>query len=596
MAPILETRILFFFACYVALKIVFLTFVGPHRSSLRDVPGPNPQSAWWGSLAEAFDAGPGVAFSRWTKQYGGAVRFRTVFGSDALVISDPAALHHILVSRSYDFIKPIGNVAAISDIGGMGLISVEGDSHRRQKKLMLPAFSPNALKELSPILLDKAKLLRDSWVHLVENSVVEEEAYPTGEQAQRARLSMPDKEAIVELNAWFNKYTMDIIGLAGFGYTFDTLRSNSTTLSDSWECMSTRVAAKPTPPAFVLSRLLKALARAGRKIDLERYIPSTRIQVDRKLRLALQEESQRIIEAKIKEVEAEGKESMEGSKDLIAILLRANWGEEKQPLTTEELRGQMMTILLAGHETTSNALTSALHLFALYPDVQAELREELSAAHKSAEEGGVELDYQDIDKLEYLDAVVHELLRVEPSVSVTTREPIVPTVLPLSRPIPSATKPGETLSHIPLKKGQQLMLSIYAANRSTELYGVDAEEFRPERWLERDEKGEKKIKAGQAGLYGLTTFLNGCVSFLSLLSIFPSRSPAFARSARGCIGYKFAIMEIKAALATLLPTFTFALRAPDMKVERRAEIVTRTLIEGEQQMGPRMVLRIGFAQ
>ncbi|GAA5888489.1 hypothetical protein JCM6882_008640 [Rhodosporidiobolus microsporus] len=593
MAPSLETlspsqvlatsgsvlgQTILFFACYIALKLLYSTYISPRFSPLRDVPGPKPSAAWSGAMQESFSYGPGVAFAKWVKQFGGAVRFPVYFGKEHLVLTDPGALNHMFVKRSYEYVKPPLNAALIGDIAGDGLLVVEGDDHRRHKKLMVPAFSPAHLRELLPILFDKSKKVRDAWTKLVETEDVDPVAFKTAAQAKAARRTAGEngeKEAFVEVHSWFNKLTLDIIGLAGFGYSFDTLSAESTTLSSTWDAISTRVASVPTPWSFLYTRILRALALAGRSRNLDQYIPNARVQADRRLRVALEKESRGIIEEKIRETEIEGKEGLQESKDLIALLLRANWGESKAPLSTEELRAEMMNILLAGHETTSNQLAWTLHYFTRYPDVQTKLRDELRAALKEAQDDGrEELDYSEIDKLEYLDAVVNESLRVEPSIPITTRQATTDDHIPLSRPIPSATHPGSTISSIAVKKGQQFVIPIYAANRNRDLFGEDADEFRPERWLEKDEKGER-IMQGGSGHFGAFTFLQG---------------------PRSCIGYKLANMELKVALAVLLPVFTFAPRDANTQIERRAELVTRSLIVGEEEMGPRMVLKVGLAQ
>ncbi|GAA5869496.1 hypothetical protein JCM8547_001505 [Rhodosporidiobolus lusitaniae] len=565
-------RALLILPVYIILKLVFLTFVGPRLSSIRAVPGPKPKSAWTGSLGETLDLGPGVAFDKYRAEFGGAVKLQTVFGNDALIITDPAALQHVLVEKSYDYVKPKLTAASIGDLSGPGLVVLEGDSHRRQRKLMLPSFSPSHMRDLAPIITEKSQILRDQWLKLVKEGAVEASTFKTVSQCDKAQRALGKNEAILDVMNWFNSFALDVIGLAGFGHEFDNLNSQSSTLSDSWHCFANRVQQKPTPVSFLTTRLLRTVAIALRPSGLERFIPSRRIQVDRKLRMDMEEESRKIIEEKVKDVKEEGKVTMEGKKDLIALLLRANWGDAKAHLTNEELRAEMMTILLAGHETTSNALTWLAYNFAKYPQVEKKLREELVAAQAAAEEGGrEEIDLNELEKLEYLEAVIREMFRFEPSIPVSSRQALQPDVIPLSIPIPSATNPSETLSSIPIKKGQQIVVPIYAANRSKELYGEDADEFRPERWIETDEKGERKIKGG-SGLYGMMTFLQG---------------------PRGCIGYKFAILEMKIALSILLPTFTFSLRDPDMHVERRAEIVSRAIVDGDNLAMP---LRVGLVQ
>ncbi|GAA6020392.1 hypothetical protein JCM10207_002092 [Rhodosporidiobolus poonsookiae] len=557
-----------YFALYVVLKIAYKTFIAPRFSSLRSIPGPKLTSAWSGALGEMCEAAPGVAFNNWRRRFGDLVRFRTIFGQEALVLTDPTALNHVLVTRSYDYVKPGISRMALGAVTGPGIFLAEGDVHRRQKKLMLPAFSPAHLRDLSYIVFDKTNEMIDKWTKLAENSTVEEKTYKTEELRQQAQQTAKPNEAVLEVHSWLSALTLDVIGLAGFGYKFDTLSANSSTLSNSWQCMSARVSSKPTPIKLLLTLLILTLKHVGRRFDVERFIPNERVQSDRRLLQALEEESRRIMVDKQKVVEAEGKESMDESKDLIAILLRANWGEAKAPLSPEELRAALTTFLLAGHETSSNQVSWALYYFCRTPRVHDKLREEVRAAQADGE-----LDWTAIDKLEYLDAVVHEILRFEPVAPTARREATTDDVLPLSKPVQSATDPSKSISSVPIKKGQQLFLPVYAVHRNPDVYGEDADEFRPERWLETDEEGHKKIKG--TGMYGVMTFLNG---------------------PRGCIGYRLAIMEVKIMLALLLSKFTFSLREPDMRAERRAELITRSLIVGEEEMGPRMVLRVGLAK
>lgn len=96
-------------------------------------------------------------------------------------------------------------------------------------------------------------------------------------------------------------------------------------------------------------------------------------------------------------------------------------------------------------------------------------------------------------------------------------------VIPLSVPVKSATDPSQTIDHIVVRKGQSISIGVYAANRDKSIFGDDADDFRPERWLDDDNKIETKV----GGWSGLMTFLAG---------------------PRACIGYKFALLEFKACV------------------------------------------------
>ncbi|GAA6021291.1 hypothetical protein JCM10207_002686 [Rhodosporidiobolus poonsookiae] len=570
-AVFLPAYVLLSVIAYYLVKLAYSTFIGHYFAPLRDLPGPIDRSFWAGALPEAFEQEPGITFNRWVRKYGGAIRFKTLVGNDALLLSDPFALNHVLLSNPYGYVKPEVAGSSASDIVGHGLFTAEGEDHRRQRKIMTPAFSMAHLREYTYVIFDKTRELSDQWRKIVEESVVEEAAFKCPEKRREAQEAVAPNEAVIEVNSWLSALTLDVIGLIGFGHNFDTLSSKSSVLSSAYKCMSTRVKSKNSAFKLLRTQVFLWMKRVGRavNVDVARWIPDPRMQADRKLRKTLEEESRRIMLEKREAIKIEGEESLQDSKDLIARLIRASSGEDaKSTLSGEELRGALMTFLLVGHETTSNQLgIGCTYYLARYPQVQKKLRDELRAAQ---EEHGGQLDWQAVDKLEYLDAVVHELLRCEPVAPLTWREAIADDVVPLGKPVESVRMPGKALSHLPIRKGQQIMFPLYAMNRNPELYGEDAEEFRPERWLEI---GDKKIKG--TGLYNLMTFFNG---------------------ARGCIGYNLAIMEIKIALAVLVPVFSFAPRDPDMTIERRAELVARPLIEGEKDLGPRMVLRVALAE
>ena len=198
-------------------------------------------------------------------------------------------------------------------------------------------------------------------------------------------------------------------------------------------------------------------------------------------------------------------------------------------------------MLIAGHETTSTALTWTLWMLAKAPEVQAKLRCEVRKARvESSSEGLDDLDSRVLDSLPYLDAVTvrlappftlsslsfltcaplrsqRECIRLEPPVTSTIRQAAHDDFIPLSKPIPSASDPRRTIASIPVKKGQFIFIPIRAVGLSRDVFGDDAHEFRPERWVESDEGTGKKIEGG-VGLTG--------------------NNLSFLAGPMGCIGYK----------------------------------------------------------
>ena len=187
-----------------------------------------------------------------------------------------------------------------------------------------------------------------------------------------------------------------------------------------------------------------------------------------------------------------------------------------------ELVDQCMTFLVAGHETTAVALTWAAWLLARHPAREARLVDELHAhARQQGEEGGGDGDGRwsmaGLARLPYLDAVCKEALRLFPPAPLTFREAAADDALP-----------GGTR----VAKGTVLFLSPGVMGRLPRFWGDDADAFRPERWLGAATKGK---------------------AFPPPFAFLP-----FLAGERGCIGQRFALLEMKAVLAALLPRFALA--------------------------------------
>ncbi|GAA5971155.1 hypothetical protein JCM11641_004165 [Rhodosporidiobolus odoratus] len=560
------------------LYIVVQTVIRPRRSSLRDLPGPPPDSFFFGSMARIFAEEPGESHVRWMKQYGGAFRYSAIAGDQRLVINDPTALNYILLSNAYDYPKPEEVRGELAMILGKGILFAEGDDHRRQRRILQPAFGAGHLRELLPLFFEYSYKLRDIWKDLVTSDALDETAWKNAAAAEAYQAKHPEGEIVLEVSKWLSRLTLDIIGLAGFGYPFHALDQETTALGTAFTTMfSPRMASKPMTVGKVLvGRVIGTIAQALPILKIASWIPHPRFKAIRDGFRILQEESLKIIESKQGEVEKDGLESLRGSKDLIALLLKSMESEGKSSMTTTELRGQLTTFLLAGHETTSTSLGWTLHALSRFPEKQERLREEIRAARvKALSEGREELEQHELESLPYLDAVTREVLRLDSPVSATIRRAAHDDLIPLSSPIPSALDPTKTISHITVKAGQTVFIAVRAVNENPKIFGEDAHEFRPERWLESETDAGKKIE-GNVGVYSnMLTFLAG---------------------PRSCIGYRFALLELKSILSVLLDDFEFAPRNDDLKIRRRSQIVTRPLIVGEEELGCRMPLKVRLAK
>lgn len=137
-------------------------------------------------------------------------------------------------------------------------------------------------------------------------------------------------------------------------------------------------------------------------------------------------------------------------------------------------------------------------MLARKPEIQDKLRAEVRSAKERTGQDDLHMD--DINSLEYMDAVVREILRLESPVSITIRTSAQDDMVPLSKPVQG--RQG-SMSSVPISKGTTIMIPIVAVNRDPAVWGEDAHEFKPERWSKQD------IGAG-VGVYSrMLTFLAG---------------------------------------------------------------------------------------
>jgi cytochrome P450 len=187
---------------------------------------------------------------------------------------------------------------------------------------------------------------------------------------------------------------------------------------------------------------------------------------------------------------------------------------------------EIPTFLLAGHETTSNLMTWVLLQLAFNPSVQTALREECRAnplptsSHDSDPLDAADLSA--LDKLPLLDAVIRETLRQCSPVTSVGRAAVKDDIIPLAKSFVDCD--GIIRDSIHIKKGDALYIPIKVINNSVDLWGPDAEEWKPERWMPGHEHpGVPTTVKGIPGVWGnMLSFLGG---------------------GRACIGFRFSIYE-----------------------------------------------------
>uniref|UniRef100_U9U106 Cytochrome P450 n=1 Tax=Rhizophagus irregularis (strain DAOM 181602 / DAOM 197198 / MUCL 43194) TaxID=747089 RepID=U9U106_RHIID len=242
----------------------------------------------------------------------------------------------------------------------------------------------------------------------------------------------------VNLTPYISKTTLDIIGLVGFSYEFNSLTSPNE-LAVAYDGVFNTTPDMLHATIIMLSSYISFVRHIPFGVNL-RYKEACDV---------IHRESQKLIDAKYKEAESGDLKS----KDLLSLLINNNKTlPEEEKLTYDELRNQIMTFLVAGHETTSVTTSWALYLLAHHPHYQDLLREELVKAYP--DKSKFNPTYDEIHSLEFLNC------------------------------------------------GTEIHVGILAIQKSAEIWGPTAEEFDPSRWL--DPALMKKINN-----YNYLPFLNG---------------------------------------------------------------------------------------
>ncbi|KAL5486054.1 hypothetical protein ACEPAI_7098 [Sanghuangporus weigelae] len=504
--------LLFLQVSLVALFLYLTKHRFVHKSAFADIPGPTRRSWWKGCFDQLFDANGWKFHHDILEKYGSVVKLPMLFGDEELYITDPLALHHIVLKDQYIYEETSMFITSNALTFGVSLLSTLGDHHRKQRKMLNPVFSLKHMRDLLPILYPITYDLRDVLVEQVRNGARQ-----------------------IDVLHWLSRAALEYIGQGGFGYKFNALHDEESSKYGEY-------VKKIGPTLFkttFLRRFLPWCTKIGSPTFRRKVVentPSKLVKECVEIVDVLESGSKLIYEKSKKALENGDETTYEKvgmGKDILTVLLRANMtAKESDRLPEEEVIGQLNTFILAGQDTTSHALTRALHLLSLNIGVQNRLRDEIITARK--ERGGTDFDYDTLMGLPYLDAVCRETLRVFPPVSMVARTARKDIILPLAWPILGVDGKTE-ISEIPIKANTNVVVSIIGANRSKRIWGDDAEEWKPERWLEP--LPESVAKAHMPGVYAsMMTFIGG---------------------GRACIGFKFAEMEMKLVLTTLMEYFKF---------------------------------------
>ena len=425
-------------------------------------PGP-PQQWLFGNLRE-FGRDRLGTLSRWAREYGDVVWSR--FGPRAvMILNHPDLVEEVLVNQNRKFIKHYRLRDATRTLG-QGLLISEGEFWRGQRKLAQPAFHRERIAGYGEMMVQLTERMLRGWA----------DGQIRDAQDDMMRLTL---EIVAK-----TLFDAEIGGdSADVSAAMDTLM----------QAFVVRTASLLSPPHWIPTPMNIRVERAIRRLE-------------------------RILRAVI----AERRKSGEDRGDLLSMLLRAQDEESGRRMTDTQLRDEVMTLFMAGHETTASTLAWAWFLLSQHPEAEMRLHEELARVL-----GGRPPSLGDLPHLPYAESVINETLRVYPTAWMVGRENIE----------------ALELGGYPIPVGTTVFMPQWVIHRDPRWFD-DPDEFRPDRWE------------------------GGLMQRLHRYAYFP-----FGGGPRICIGNNFALMEAVLVLATVAQKFRLRLAA-DARV---APLATMTL-------------------
>jgi len=396
--------------------------------------------------------------------------------------AQPEACHQVLVTKAKSFEKSPGLRVLLHDLAGQGLFTSEGELWRRQRKLMAPIFTPGALAQFADAMRTTATRAADGMV--------------------------PDQT--IDLAHETTRIAMTVVGNALFGTdTFDEADALGAALTTALGWVNGVLASPAIAPHIMvldITRRLaartgggvrRALLRVHTMFEAPLLIPGAR---SRALRDAVS-----VVARRIQEMIDERRRDTLARPDLLSRLLHARDADEGGRMTDEQVRDEVVTLFVAGHETTATSLAWCFDLLARHPKVLAEVVAEADAFGDAAS------DRFEPEQLALTTRVFRETLRLYPPLMLFPRRTLEEVE------IMGTTLPPRTL----------VFVSAYAQHRRADVW-PEPDRFDPDRFLPEVEALRPKG------------------SYLP-----------FSAGPRSCIGMHFAMMEGPIVLATLLRRFRF---------------------------------------
>lgn len=459
--------------------VVYPRFVSPLRHLPKPDQGPLRQRLLKRQLsAEELDA--------WIKHVpnDGLIRYHGVLNKEEILITSKDAVQECLRSKASDYNRtPLNRGVLASLTGPTSLFVSTGDIHKVGRKKTAPFFQPKHMKELYPMFGEVGRILSDALV---------------GANANAGDEKTPGGGSAVEVASMFQKATLDAIGHAGYGQSFRAIEDPSNEFVKTYirafspELWPRRAALLAFFDRQTVDKLLSFSKNNQGLLKGMQYV---------------KDHGRELIRQRQQDVEKDSEKSPLGN-DMLDISLKAG------VFSNDELVDIFTTFLLGGHETSASSLTWTIFHLSQDKDLQRRLRSEIRENVRPP--SSAPITAETLDNLPLLNGVLKESLRLYPIIRTLRRE--------------VSAKKGTTLLGQYVPFGTLISIPIWSINRDQSRWGSDAQEFKPERWIEDPAHG------GAGDAWDEMTFSQGT---------------------RHCIGEGFARSELLVLLAVLVGRLEF---------------------------------------
>ena len=355
------------------------------------------------------------------------------------VVKHPDHVREVLTTRASSFSKEHSAFTVLSRVLGEGLLTTDGATWARQRRMVQPAFAKSRMAGYARVMIEESRRTSSEW----------------------------ERRRVLDMRESMSALTLRIVSRTLFGH--EVPDADMRAIGRGMEAFQRSLSSPDFLPKWIPTPDRRELARSLKTLD-------------------------RIVEGLV--AQGSNRSADASRSELLSMLTTAVDAETGTKLSAKEIRDQLVTLFLAGHETTSNALTWTWACLAKNPDAERALHAELDEVLD-----GRAPELADLERLPYTEQIISESMRLYPPIYVIARR---------------ASEDTE-IGGYPVPRGAEVVIWVYFTHRDPKLF-VDPEAFRPERFA-------ADVPAG---------------AYLP-----------FGAGPRACIGKTFAMLEARLILATL---------------------------------------------